>query len=299
MSLNENYFKLAERKKDYLKFEGKELLTWCGGCGNFGIQNALERALVLENFTPKDVLFCYDIGCHGNASDKIADKTGYTLHGLHGRVIPAAAGAALANRGLKVIAMAGDGGTMSEGVNHLVHGVRSNYPIVFILHNNENYGLTTGQASSCTRQGNVMNGSPNGSPLLPINVCDFVLGLNPTFVARSFSGDVNHMTEMIRLGLNHNGFAFIEVLQACPTYNRATPHEWYLERIQYLSKTAQSISDARTLAQDLDEKINLGLIYKKEDINFYEKNSSRNEVGTHLTQEVKPYSIDSLISPLK
>lgn len=293
--MNESYKKLSENKQNYLKFEGKELLTWCGGCGNFGIQNAVERALVLEGYTPQQVLFCYDIGCHGNASDKIADKTGYTLHGLHGRVIPAAAGAALANPKMKVIAFAGDGGTMSEGVNHLVHSVRSNYPMMFILHNNENYGLTTGQASSCTRQGTGMNSSPDGAPLPPMNVCDFVLGLHPTFVARSFSGDVNHMTEMMRQGLRHNGFAFIEIFQACPTYNRSTPHEWYLERVKYIENQANTIEEARKLAADLDEQINLGVIYQKDDTNFLEKLTSRAGINTALVDEVDVKDISGLL----
>lgn len=294
-----DYSALAEKKAEYLKFEGKELLTWCGGCGNFGIQNAMERALVLEGYNPQQVMFCYDIGCHGNASDKIADKTGYTLHGLHGRVIPAAAGAALANPKMKVVAFAGDGGTMSEGVNHLVHGVRSNYPMLFILHNNENYGLTTGQASSCTRQGHAMNSSPDGVPLPAMNVCDFVLGLHPTFVARSFSGNVNHMTDMMRAGLQHNGFAFIEIFQACPTYNRATPHEWYLERIHYIEKSADSIEEARKLVADLDQQINLGIFYQKEDTNFLQKMAQRQGVETAAVEEVKPHDISKLLEAFK
>ncbi len=294
-NMNESYKKLSDDKQNYLKFEGKELLTWCGGCGNFGIQNAVERALVLEGLTPQKVMFCYDIGCHGNASDKIAHKTGFTLHGLHGRVIPAAAGASLANANMQVIAFAGDGGTMSEGVNHLVHAVRSNYPMMFILHNNENYGLTTGQASSCTRQGTGMNASPDGALLAPMNICDFVMGLNPTFVARSFSGDVKHMTQMMQAGLRHNGFAFIEIFQACPTYNRSTPMDWYLERVSYIERSAQTISEARLLAADLDEKINLGVLYQKEDTNFIEKLSSRRGVDSTLVEEVEKVDISKLM----
>ncbi|MFH0820973.1 MAG: thiamine pyrophosphate-dependent enzyme, partial [Candidatus Peregrinibacteria bacterium] len=128
---------LIQRKKEYMKLESQEKLTWCGGCGDYGIQKALERALVLENLGTQDLVIFFDIGCHGNGSDKIG---AYTFHGLHGRVIPVAAAAALANPRLKVIAEGGDGGTLSEGINHLVHAVRSNYPMVFILHNNENYG---------------------------------------------------------------------------------------------------------------------------------------------------------------
>ena len=296
MTHHKDYNTLADRKSEYLAYEGNEIITWCGGCGNFGIQKALERALVLEGIKTQDVLFCYDIGCNGNGSDKIASKGGYTFHGLHGRVISAAAGAALANPNMTVIAEGGDGGTMSEGINHLVHSVRSNYPMMFILHNNENFGLTTGQASACTRKGHPMNGSPDGVLMDPINCCDFVLGLNPSFVARSFSGDVKHMTDMLRAGLNHNGFAFVEIMQTCPTYNRATPQEWYQERVQYLDKTPNTIEEARKKAADMENKINLGIFYEdKKSVNFLERLASREGVKTMPVDEVKKFDIRPLL----
>jgi 2-oxoglutarate/2-oxoacid ferredoxin oxidoreductase subunit beta len=121
--------------------------TWCDGCGNYGIWTAVKYALTGLNLHPWQVCLCYDVGCHGNGSDKIQ---GYRFHGLHGRVIPFAAGAKLANMTIPVIAFAGDGATFSEGVGHLVHALRSNYPITFVLHNNANYALTTGQYGSRT-----------------------------------------------------------------------------------------------------------------------------------------------------
>lgn len=295
-----SYQQLGKKKKEYMKYESPEKLTWCGGCGNYGIQKALERALVLENLAPHQVLFCYDIGCHGNGSDKIGTEAIYTLHGLHGRIIPAAAGAALANTNLKVIAEAGDGGTLSEGINHLVHGVRSNYPMVFILHNNENYGLTTGQASATSRKGWKMNATPDGVVYNPINVCEFVLGLNPTFVARSFSADVNHMTNTLRAAMQHKGFAFVEILQACPTYNRQTTQTWYEERVQNVEvlKGYQNsdLSMAKKAAQDLDGKINTGLLYQnKESTPFQEMLAQRQGKKTPLTEEVKHYDIKALM----
>ena len=193
--------------------------------------NAVKNALVLENIEPNKVLMCFDVGCSGNASDKISVNT---IHGLHGRVISLASGAKIANEEMTVIASAGDGATFSEGVNHLIHAIRSNYPIVFIHHNNENYGLTTGQASSTTRKGCSMNGSPDGVITNALNPLSMVLSLNPSFVARSFSGDLLHMTKTIQAGIKHNGFSFIEILQTCPTYNKSTPKKWYLDRIKYI-----------------------------------------------------------------
>lgn len=294
--MNNDYQKLADRKNEYLAYEGTEILTWCAGCGNYGIQNALERAMVLEGIKPKNALFCYDIGCHGNGSDKIGDKVVYTLHGLHGRVIPVAAGAAVANPKIKVIAEGGDGGTMSEGVNHLVHAVRSDYPMVFILHNNENYGLTTGQASATTRQGRPMNGSPDGVISPPMNCCDFVLGLNPSFVARSFSGDVKHMTHILQAALKHKGFAFVEIMQVCPTYNRQTPQEWYLERINYLKTIPRTIESARKACADIENRINIGILYQDKKMpNYMERLANRKGVKTAPAEEVGRFDIKSLL----
>lgn len=296
---NDDLKALADRKDEYMKYESNQALTWCEGCGNFPIQKALERALVLEGLKTSDVLLCFDIGCHGNGSDKIAGMGGYTLHGLHGRIVSAAAGAALANPRIKVIAEAGDGGTFSEGPGHLIHAVRSNYPMLFILHNNENYGLTTGQASATTRKGHPMNGSPDGVVVDPINTCEFVLGLGPSFVARSFSGDVNHMTDILRAGLRHNGFAFVEILQTCPTYNLATPQSWYWDKVRHLEEVkgydSSDVDMAREAARDLEKEIKIGVLYQdKNSVNFLDRLPARKGIKTALVDEVKPFDVGKL-----
>lgn len=288
---------LAQRKKEYMKLESQEKLTWCGGCGDFGIQKALERALVLEGLGTRETVLFFDIGCHGNGSDKIG---AYTFHGLHGRVLPVASAAALSNPRLKVIAEGGDGGTFSEGINHLVHTVRSNYPMVFILHNNENYGLTIGQASSTTRCGQPMAGSPDGVLATPMNACEFVLGLHPTFVARSYSGDVKHMTEMLRAGLRHNGFAFIEMMQLCPTFNHATSAAWFWERIRYTDQLKgydpSDLDAALKASRDLEKEIKMGVLYQdKKSVNFLDRLPARQGKKTALVEEVQPYDIGKLM----
>jgi 2-oxoglutarate ferredoxin oxidoreductase subunit beta len=249
---------VAAKAEEYLAYETDEVITWCSNCGNYGIQNALKRALVLEGLTHRDIALCFDVGCSGNGSDKIEATT---IHGLHGRVISLAAGVKLGNPKLKVIASAGDGATLSEGINHLIHGVRNNFPMVFIHHNNENYGLTIGQASATTPKGAKMNSSPDGVYVESLNPLDLVLSLKPSFVARSFSSDVDHMTEVLQAALNHDGFAFIEVLQTCPTFNKSTPDHWYTSRIHKVEPT-EDIWEARKLVQDLDDKIAIGVLYK-------------------------------------
>jgi len=292
---------LGEKSDLYKLYETDQAITWCAGCGNYPIQNALKRALTLENFGIKDILFVFEIGCNGNGSDKIG---GYTFHGLHGRAISAAAGASLANPKLKVIASGGDGATMSEGINHLIHAVRSNYPMMFIHHNNLNYALTTGQASSTTKRGFPMNSSPEGVLIDPINPTEFVLGLNPTFVARSFSGDIKHMTKVMREALKHKGFAYVEILQVCPTYNKATSQKWYLDRVKYTDGLKgykpNNIEKAKKLSHDMDNEIYLGVLYKKEDQpNFYERLTYRKDLQTTPVQEVNHYPINDLLNEFK
>jgi 2-oxoglutarate ferredoxin oxidoreductase subunit beta len=288
---------LAQKISELSAFEGKNKHTWCSGCGNFGIITAIKRALVLEQVAPHEVLMCYDVGCNGNESDKINANT---IHGLHGRVIPLAAGAKIANKNLEVIAQAGDGATFSEGINHLIHAVRNNYNITFICHNNQNYGLTIGQASSTTRRNVKMNSTPDGVFSEPLNSLEMILALKPTFVARGFNGNIEHMTKIIREGMNHQGFSYIEILQACPTFNKDTPQEWYWDKIKYTTDLGHDTSDiwaARKLvADDLDGDIALGVIYQdKTRPSFEQTLISRQNRTTTLVDEVQQYDISNLI----
>ena len=223
---------------------------------------------------------CYDVGCHGNGSDKIE---GYRFHGLHGRVIPFAAGAKLANMKIPVIAFGGDGGTFSEGIGHLVHGLRSNYPITFVLHNNANYGLTTGQATPLTWQDQPMNTSPNGIPERTLASMDLVFSLEPTYVARGFSGDIKLMARILDAAIQHRGFAYVEILQACPTYNHFATHDYLLERYFDANAAGHDPSDlerAKTLATQTQERIACGILYQREDVpHFYERLVSRGRSG--------------------
>jgi len=223
-SLNQNW-------DIFEKYENNEVVTWCGGCGNYNILNAMKRALTLEKITNQEVVFCYDVGCNGNGADKI---NAFTIHGLHGRAISLATGVALARPELNVIAASGDGATFCEGPNHLIHAIRNNYNLVFLHHNNSLFALTTGQASATSMKGEKFNSSPDGVYLDPINPAEFVLSLNPSFVARAFSGDIKHLTKMIQAGLAHNGFAFIDIFQTCPSYNKLCSPKWFWERIKYL-----------------------------------------------------------------
>ncbi len=275
--------------KDYAS---SQMCTWCDACGDYGIWTAIKKALVELKIHPWQALLCFDVGCHGNMADKL---NGYRFHGLHGRVIPFAAGAKIANRTLPVIAVGGDGASFSEGVGHLVHAIRSNYPIVFILHNNANYGLTTGQASALTPKGQKMNVSPNGIPERMLPSMDFVFSLQPTFVARGFSGDIPQLTGILKEAIAHRGFAFVDVLQSCPTYNHFATHDYLLEHCYDVGKEghdAKNFEKARQLAVDTSQRIATGVLYRDEDVpDFCEELVPRKGKTTELIEEVQSADI--------
>lgn len=284
----------ATQMKD---FASENLFTWCTNCGNYGINAAVRRALVELNIKPCETITCFDIGCNGNGADKIG---GYTFHGLHGRVIPAACGASMANTENKVIAFGGDGGTLGEGVGHLVHGVRGNYDVTFILHNNLNYGLTKGQASPTTKESMKMDSSPDGPTSEGMHPVRFVLALDATFVARTFSGDVKHMAYTFSQAIQHNGFSFVEVLQSCPTYNKETPHEWYQQRVFDVNTISgydpSNKAQAFEIAEDIENKIAIGVLYQnKNSVSQIERHLNRKNSKTQLIEETKNYPIENLV----
>ncbi len=281
-------------------YNTENLYTWCTNCGNYGINGALKLALLEEGIEPKDAVLCFDIGCHGNGSDKIA---GYNVHGLHGRVIPFASGVALANDKLTVVASGGDGATLGEGINHLIHSIRNDYNITFLLHDNENYGLTTGQASPTTKLDAEMNSTVGKVATPRINVADLVFSLEPTFYARAYSGNVKQLIRLMRAGFNHKGFSLIHIMQDCPTYNDMTPHEWYLQHVYEVSEivnyNSADISSARKIARDMEDRIATGLIYRRERDSLNGKSLNRLDKISNLVDEVQSYNIDDLLEDFR
>ncbi len=213
--------------------ETDQPMTWCDDCGNYAIQKALFQALTLEWRQSSETIVAYDVGCSGNESDKVGLTT---IHGLHGRVLPLATGIKIAHPEMTVIAHAGDWATLSEWINHLIHTVRHDRNILFIHHVNATFGLTTGQASSVTLPGTRMNATPRGVDTPPVDSLRVLSGCNPSFVARTLSYDMDHMTEVLQAGLRHSGFAYIEILQLCPTYNRVQNREWYERNIVHIGQ---------------------------------------------------------------
>jgi 2-oxoglutarate ferredoxin oxidoreductase subunit beta len=265
MAVNKN--KNRSSKRDYdLKpsdFNTGRRPTWCLGCGNFGIWNSLKKAIVKLGLMPHEILVVYGIGCSGNGANFL--KT-YAFHALHGRALPVATGAKLANHKLNVIVMAGDGDGAGIGGNHFMHTCRRNINMTYLMHNNKVYGLTTGQTSPTSDRGFKTKSTPGGVMEKPISPVLVALVSGATFVARGFSGNTSHLTEVIKKAIKHEGFSFIDILQPCVTFNKQDTYDFYRERIYDLGELKDydrsSLEEAVEKEIEEEEKIPVGIIYQ-------------------------------------
>jgi 2-oxoglutarate ferredoxin oxidoreductase subunit beta len=250
---------------DRTRFNTQEKPTWCPGCGNFGIQASLKKALLSLDLQPHQVLMSSGIGCSGKIPHWIRLNG---LHGLHGRTLPIAMGMKLANHELTVIAEGGDGDGYSEGMSHFIHAVRRNVDLTYIVHNNGVFGLTTGQVSPTGEKGFVSSTTPGGSIEAPFLPAALALSAGATFVARGFSGDLDHLSTLVAEGIRHRGFAFIDVLQVCVSFHPAKSYAWYQDRIFKLEDTGHDTGDrGKALALALqggEDRLATGVFFQKE-----------------------------------
>src|SRR5579872_3009299 len=190
--------------------------TWCPGCGDFGIWASLKNALVSLQLEPYQVMIVYGIGCSGNMCNFI---NAYGFHGLHGRAIPVAEGVKIANNTLPVLVVGGDGDLLGEGLSHFITACRGNTDITVILHDNQVYGLTTGQASPTADKGLRTKSTPQGVIEVRLNPLVTAITQGATYVARGFAGDQILTTQLIAEAIRHKGFSFVNILQPCTTFN--------------------------------------------------------------------------------
>ncbi|MBC7261517.1 MAG: 2-oxoacid:ferredoxin oxidoreductase subunit beta [Chloroflexi bacterium] len=246
--------------------------TWCTGCGNFAIWNALKKALAESRLAPHQVMLVSGIGCGSKLPD-YTTANGYLS--LHGRTLAVATGVRLANHGLKVICTHGDGDSYGEGGNHFISAVRRNIGLVDIVQNNRVYGLTKGQYSPTSPHGFISKTSPQGAIEYPFNPLAIALAANGTFISRGWSGDVEHLTWLIKEALQHRGYALIDVLQPCVTFNRMYSYDWLRPRVYKVQDDPHyDPSDkaaAFAKAQEWGERIPIGIIYRTEDVPAYEE----------------------------
>ena len=240
-------------------YTGKET-AWCPGCGNFGILNALKKALVELNKEPQDVLLVSGIGQAAKLPHYIQCNV---FNGLHGRALPPATGAKIANPNLDVIVTTGDGDCYGEGGNHFINAIRRNINITLLVHNNAVYGLTKGQASPTSPMGMKTKVQTGGVALLPFNPLAVAIALGCGFVARSFSGDISLTVDLIKQAVMHNGFALVDILQPCPSFNHERTYQWYKEHTYHLEghDSSNRLAAFEKAIED-GEKNSLGVLYK-------------------------------------
>jgi 2-oxoglutarate ferredoxin oxidoreductase subunit beta len=237
--------------------------TWCPGCGNFGIWMALKSALTKLAIPRENIVIVYGVGCHGNMRDWM---NVYGVEGLHGRALPVAQGIKLANPNLTVIAVTGDGDCLGEGGNHFIHAAKRNPNITVLVHNNEVYGLTTGQASPTAQIGMVTKSTPTGVVDPPFTPSSLGIFAGATFAARGFAGDIPFLSELIGAAITHKGFSVVDMLQPCVTFDKIHTYQWYRERVQKVNISEESLGDKKQsleLASTFGEKIPIGVLHKR------------------------------------
>ncbi len=245
--------------------------TWCPGCGNFGILTAAKQAiveLVEEGYPLNRFTLVSGIGCHAKIYDYLNINGFYSIHG---RVLPTAIGIKLSNPELIVLGFGGDGDTYAEGTAHFIHAARYNADITMIVHNNQVFALTTGQATPTSEKGYKGKSTPEGKWDEPMNPVLLALTAGATFVARGYAYDVKHLTWLIKEGVKHKGFAFIDVIQPCVTFHNIAPY--VRERMYRLEETDHDPTNYEEALKramewnynlDPDAKIPVGIFYRVE-----------------------------------
>ena len=238
---------------------------WCPGCGDFGVLTGLFQACADLQIQPHDLLVVSGIGCSSNLPGFIRS---YGVHSLHGRALPFATGSKLANQAMTVVVTGGDGDGYGIGLNHFIQAMRRNIDVTYIVMDNEIYGLTTGQASPTTETGITTKTTPLGNLEGMLNPLALALASGCGFIARGFSGQPKHLVELYKAGIQHPGFALIDVFSPCVTFNKHNTYPWFRERVYKLEDENHETSNfhsAMDRALEWGDRIPIGLLYANPD----------------------------------
>lgn len=244
--------------------------TWCPGCGDYGIWASLKSAIVQMQIPEEELVIVYGVGCSGNMADF---NRVYGFHALHGRAIGNAIGIKLANHRMKVIVIAGDGDTYGEGMNHFLSALRGNHDITILVHDNQTYGLTTGQKSPTTSRGVKTKSTPLGVDEQPVNPLALALSSDATFVARGYAGKIPQLTQLIIQAVQHQGISIVDVFQPCVTFNKVNTHQFFQAKVYDLQEAGHDLNDKagawnKTFESD---KLPIGIFYQNTQAVAYHK----------------------------
>ena len=238
--------------------------AWCPGCGNFGMLKAFKQALAELEIKPEEIAMVSGIGQSGKFPHYLKCNM---INGIHGRTLPVATGIRLANHGLKVVATAGDGDCYGEGGNHLLAALRKNPDLTLVVHNNQIYALTKGQASPTTDQGAKTLLQPHGVPYPPLHALAIAVAQDASWLGRGFAGRGEHLTGLYKQALTHKGFALLEVLQPCVSFNKVNTFQWYEKRVYDVEAEPDYDPEnelwAYQKAKEWGDRIPIGVIYRR------------------------------------
>ncbi|MFW6115288.1 MAG: thiamine pyrophosphate-dependent enzyme [Thermodesulfobacteriota bacterium] len=235
-------------------------IQWCPGCPNFGILQAFKKALVELNKPPHEVCMVSGIGQAAKLPHYLRCNF---FNGLHGRTLPVALGVHVANPKLTTIVVTGDGDCYGEGGNHFLHALRRNPDITVVVHNNEIYALTKGQASPTTPRGETRTLQIKGVELSPLYPLAVAILHGCGFVARGFAGDVEHLKDLLVAAVSYRGFSYVDVIQPCITWG-THPVSWYRERVYKIGEDYDPGNREAAMEKSMEwgEKMPIGVIYK-------------------------------------
>jgi len=280
------------------ELDPKHTVQWCPGCGDFGILLSIKKALVKMKIDPKDVCVVSGIGCSSKLPHYI--KT-YGIETIHGRALPVATGVKLANKDLHVIVVGGDGDGYGIGMGHLMHAMRRNINLTYIVHNNEVYGLTKGQTSPTAPKGTKSVSTPNGAIETPVNPMEIALAGGATFIAKGFAGDIEHLSNLIVKGISHKGFSIIDVAQPCVSYNPRMSYLWFQERVKKIEeKEGYNPKDKafgyKIAMENQEDEVPIGIFYHSDsDRDTYIDELPEDKSESLVKQDIYNVNIENLL----
>ena len=276
-------------------FDNDFPITWCPGCGNFPILNALKQALADMELEPHKLILVSGIGQAAKLPHYMRCNF---FNGLHGRALPVATAIRIANTDLPVIVIGGDGDTYGEGGNHFLHAIRRNVNLTLITHNNQVFGLTRGQASPTTERGFVTKVQTHGVFLTPLNPLAVALAFETPFVARGFAGDGKHLAGLFREAIGAEGFSLVDVLQPCVSFDHVHTFQWYKERVYDLKETGHDPSDLMAAIHKVREwgdRIPIGVFYRNPEKPTFEAQSPALQAGPLVARRPDPSRLSGVI----
>ena len=268
--------------------------AWCPGCGNFTILECLKASLEQLGKDPSEVLIAAGIGQAAKTPQYISANA---FCGLHGRSLPAAVATKIANERLTVIVDTGDGDSYGEGGNHFIHNIRRNVDITHFVHDNQIYGLTKGQASPTSMMGLITGVQTDGNFNEPLNPVLLAIACGAGFVARAFTGHKEHLISLMKQAIEYKGYALVDILQPCVSFNKTNTFAWYNQRVYELDESydCKNKITAMQKAMEFDDRIPIGLLYREDKATYHQKNAVLSQGIPLLDRKTDPNFVNQLI----